>query len=53
MKLTGAGRIWEIPATRMKARRPHRVPLSDRAVEVLQAAGELSGPEGLIISGGS
>ena len=45
-------RIWEIPAARMKARRPHRVPLSNRAMEVLQAAGELSGPEGLIFPAG-
>ena len=29
--------IWTIPAERMKAGREHRVPLSDRAVEVLQA----------------
>ena len=28
-------RTWEIPAARMKARRPHRVPLSDRALEIL------------------
>ena len=26
---------WEIPAARMKARRPHRVPLSGRAIEIL------------------
>ena len=46
-------RIWEIPAARMKARRPHRVPLSNRAMEVLQAAWELSGPEGLIFPAGA
>jgi integrase len=28
-------RIWVIPAQRMKARREHRVPLSARAVEIL------------------
>jgi integrase len=28
-------RVWEIPALRMKADRPHRVPLSDAAVEIL------------------
>ena len=45
--------IWEIPAARMKARRPHRVPLSARTVEVLQAAWELSGPEGLVFPAGA
>jgi integrase len=30
-----AARIWTIPAARMKAGREHRVPLSDRAVEIL------------------
>jgi integrase len=27
--------VWTIPASRMKARRPHRVPLSGRAMELL------------------
>jgi integrase len=31
------GRLWTIPAERMKAGRPHRVPLSDRAVEILKS----------------
>jgi integrase len=30
------GRVWIIPATRMKAAREHRVPLSDRALAVLE-----------------
>lgn len=34
--------IWTIPATRMKAGREHRVPLSDRAVEVLKSLTPLS-----------
>lgn len=29
-------KTWHIPADRMKARRPHRVPLSDPAVEVIR-----------------
>jgi integrase len=29
--------IWTIPASRMKAAREHRVPLSDRAVEILES----------------
>ena len=45
-------RIWEIPAIRMKARRPHRVPLSNRSIEVLKAAWEVSGPDGLIFPAG-
>ena len=28
--------VWTIPAARMKAKRDHRVPLSDRAVEILR-----------------
>jgi integrase len=30
-------KVWEIPAARMKAGKDHRVPLSDRAVEIIQA----------------
>ena len=41
-------RTWEIPKERMKARRPHRVPLSDRVVEVLEEARERFGGEGLL-----
>ncbi|MCE2463295.1 MAG: tyrosine-type recombinase/integrase [Dehalococcoidia bacterium] len=29
---------WEVPAARMKARRPYRVPLSGRAMEILGQA---------------
>jgi integrase len=36
-----AGKVWSIPAARMKAGRVHRVPLSDRALEVLAAAARL------------
>lgn len=31
------GKAWTIPAKRMKGHREHRVPLSDRAVEILNA----------------
>lgn len=31
-----AGRIWTIPAERMKKHREHRVPLSDQAVAILE-----------------
>lgn len=37
--------VWTVPAERMKAGREHRVPLSDRAVEILRAIGPLrTGP---------
>jgi integrase len=32
-----AAKVWTIPAERMKARLQHRVPLSDRAVAILNA----------------
>ena len=35
--------VWTIPAARMKAKREHRVPLSRRALEVLQEARKLHG----------
>ena len=35
------GAVWTIPAERMKAGREHRVPLSPRALEVLDDAAEL------------
>jgi integrase len=31
-----ANKLWTVPAARMKAAREHRVPLSNRAVEILQ-----------------
>ena len=37
-ELDAAAGVWTIPATRMKAKREHRVPLCRRAVEVLAAA---------------
>ena len=41
-------RTWEIPVIKMKARRPHRVPLSERAIEILHEAWWITGPDGLI-----
>lgn len=43
--------LWVIPAARMKAGREHRVPLSDRAVEILQARRELATGD-LVFEGG-
>ncbi len=40
--------VWTIPAARMKNGREHRVPLSGRALEVLDEAGGLSAGEGWV-----
>ena len=44
---------WEIPAKRMKARRSHKVPMSDRAMEILTEVCRTTGPEGLIFPAGN
>ena len=38
-EISMAGRIWTIPANRMKAGRQHRVPLTGRAIEILEIMG--------------
>ena len=44
-----AGAVWTVPGERMKAGREHRVPLSPRALEVLdEAAGRLAGSGDLV-----
>lgn len=35
--------IWEVPTTRMKMRRPHLVPLSEQALELLRQLHEITG----------
>lgn len=35
------GRVWNIPAVRTKAGKPHRVPLADRAAEILEETRQL------------
>lgn len=44
---------WNIPATRMKMRRPHRIPLPPQAVEVLRSLRALTNAkgEGLVFAG--
>ena len=44
-----AGRVWTVPARRMKMKREHRVPLCGRAIEVLAAARTLRGGGGRIV----
>jgi len=34
----GTSKKWTVPAERMKARKEHEVPLTDRAIEILQSA---------------
>jgi integrase len=41
-------RIWTVPATRMKTKMAHRVPLSDRAIEVLAAQRATHGGDNLV-----
>jgi integrase len=35
-----ASKVWTVPATRMKALKEHRVPLTARAIEILRRVGE-------------
>ena len=42
---------WTVPAERMKTGREHRVPLSDRAIEVLTEARTLGDGDGLVFPG--
>jgi len=40
--------VWTIPASRMKAKNAHRVPLSTRAVEILKAQSQLKHHKNLV-----
>lgn len=40
--------IWRIPAERMKARRPHAIPLSRQVIAYLRDVQEISGPTGFV-----
>ena len=40
--------VWTISAKRMKARRPHAIPLSRQVVALLSLVKELSGPHGYV-----
>ena len=45
-------KIWTIPASRMKAKREHQVPLSDRCIQILKAAREFrEDDEGYVFPG--
>lgn len=45
--------IWTIPAARMKARREHRVPLANRAIEILERARVLSVGSDFVFAAGT
>jgi integrase len=44
-------RVWTVPAERMKTGRQHRVPLSERAVEILTRAKEIGGGSDYLFPG--
>lgn len=46
-------KLWTIPAERMKMRNEHRVPLSRQALEVLEAARQISGGGALVFPSNS
>lgn len=42
------GREWRVPASRMKAKTGHRVPLSNAAIETLESVRSLHSPAGYV-----
>lgn len=42
------GAVWSIPAGKMKARKPHHVPLSRQAVDIFREVREITGPAGFV-----
>ncbi|MDF2797314.1 MAG: integrase family protein [Devosia sp.] len=46
-------KVWTIPADRMKAGRPHRVPITNRMLEILDAVGPLRGDNPYLFPGSS
>lgn len=47
------GRLWVIPANRMKGKREHRVPITDRVAEILEEAATISADSPFIFPGRS
>ncbi len=45
------GKLWVIPAERMKMGTPHKVPLSKQAIAILNRVGKLYNKEGLVFPG--
>ncbi|MGG3810890.1 integrase arm-type DNA-binding domain-containing protein [Methylorubrum rhodesianum] len=46
-------RLWTVPAARMKAKREHRVPLSERSLTILKRARELAADSSFVFPGRS
>lgn len=46
-----AGKVWTVPANRMKAGREHRVPLTDRAIAILKHVEPASDDSGFVFPG--
>lgn len=46
-----SAKVWEVPAARMKMKRPHRVPLSPRALVLLREAEALGNGSSLVFPG--
>lgn len=44
--------LWEIPKERMKKRRPHLVPLSTQAINILKKLQEITGDYSLVSTAG-
>ena len=44
-EIDGEAAVWKVPGSRMKTGREHRVPLSRRALEVLEEAREIGGED--------
>ncbi len=42
--------LWVIPAEKMKMRKPHHVPLSSQAIEILREVYQATGPTGYVFS---
>lgn len=42
-EIDASAKVWTVPAQRMKAGRPHRVPLTTRAIEILEKVQPLTG----------
>jgi integrase len=45
-----AGKAWTLPSARTKNKRPHEVPLSDAAIEIIEALPRIEGKSGLVFS---
>lgn len=50
-EIDAKGKLWIIPATRMKGRREHRVPITDRVAEILKEAATISGDSQFLFPG--